>query len=263
MEREIILPKLGTESKVFDMIKNSEETINKFRATPAARRLIREEKIDVKTIIPTGPKGRIQLKDVNKTISMIKAKGYAPRYEPIVVETKLDTLIGHPQNTRKISKIFRVAKGQSLKKLLEDEINEEVVKKEMIVNPNLDFVPFVENGVAELREEIIVKPTPIINGEVGIIDKDQPLKEDLAMEAKIGLEKDHQPKNEIKQARVIRNKEFDQIDEKIKSEKELNEVLEKEIDKSPRTKRKIITKAPVGSHLENATITLTIEIEWK
>ncbi len=231
-------------NKIFDEIKKAgqdkqaTDELSGVRATPAARRLIREKKIDLKTILPTGPKGRIQLADVEKTISTIKAKGYAIEYEPVVVKTKLDSLIGHPENTTKPARVFRVAKGQSLKELIDDQADlseEEVVvrQKEMQANPDLDFVPFVENGAADLREEIVVKPTPIIDGEVRVVTKDQtPTWKQSAKYQPLAEEKD------LKQAQVIRQ--------------ELEEPSQAQASKIEPSKEE--------SHLEN-TITLTIEID--
>ena len=247
-------------NKIVDEIKNASkqkqaiDALKTVRATPAARRRIREKKIDLKTIMPTGPKGRIQLADVEKTISQIKAKGYAREYEPIVVETKLETLIGHPENTTKVGKVFRVAKGQSLKKLIDDHSDlgekEEVIKqKEIQRNPDLDFVPFVDNGTAQLRDEIVVKPTPIIDGEVRILTKDQTpkWKESLKYQP-LSEEKEDRilEKKEVKQAQVIREQTADKVDQ----------------GESVPSKDGPCKDGPSKDdrHLEN-TITLTIEID--
>lgn len=172
---------VAEKKKLFDEIKKRQmdlepsntENLQKVRISPAARRLMREAGIDLNTVLGSGPKGRIQRSDVEKTISSIKATGTATVYEAAAVETKLETLLGHPDNRKKKKRILR-PKDQSVKEMTEEKMTNESNESKLIRNPKLDFVPFVENGQAKLRDEIIVKPTPIENGAVRLNDDENP-----------------------------------------------------------------------------------------
>ncbi|WKY43941.1 2-oxo acid dehydrogenase subunit E2 [Eubacteriaceae bacterium ES2] len=172
---------VADKKKLFDEIKSRQmavepsntENLQKVRISPAAKRLMREAGIDLNTVLGSGPKGRIQRSDVEKTISSIKATGTAPVYEAAAVATKLESLVGHPDNRMRKKRILR-PKDQSVKEMTEQKMTNESNESKLIRNPKLDFVPFVENGEAKLRDEIIVKPTPIESEAVRVKNDENP-----------------------------------------------------------------------------------------
>ncbi len=53
-------------------------------ATPAARRIAAENKIDLKTVMGTGPRDRVQASDVSKTIeAVLSRKNQQQPYHPL------------------------------------------------------------------------------------------------------------------------------------------------------------------------------------
>ncbi len=176
-----------------DVIEEPEEAtlkldprMGKVRATPAARRIAREFKVDIEKATGTGPNGRVEVDDVKKLVVIQPGTFDYKSKEPVVIGTSLDKIAGNPGNLfttpGKLEEI-PVKKTKSRKKL--SEMNQKV---ERLPNPELDFVPFVDandTGIEEkdtdvvtkiseldfvpfvdlkaepLREEIIVKPTPM------------------------------------------------------------------------------------------------------
>lgn len=160
--------------------------MGKVRATPAARRIAREFKVDIEKATGTGPNGRVEIDDVKKLVVIQPGTFDYKSKEPVVIGTSLDKIAGNPKNLfttpGKLEEI-PVNKTKPRKKL--SEMNQKV---ERLPNPELDFVPFVDaNDTAleekdtdvvtkiseldfvpfvdfkaePLREEIIVKPTPM------------------------------------------------------------------------------------------------------
>ena len=158
----------------------------KVRATPAARRIAREFKVAIEKATGTGPNGRIEVDDVKKLVVIQPGTFDYKSIEPVVIGTRLDKIAGNPSN------IFATpveleeipAKKTVARKKLKD-MNQKIEK---LPNPELDFVPFVDQNdekpevkdadvvtkisaldfvpfvdlkAEPLREEIIVKPTPM------------------------------------------------------------------------------------------------------
>ncbi|WKY47312.1 2-oxo acid dehydrogenase subunit E2 [Eubacteriaceae bacterium ES3] len=202
---------VAEKKKLFEEIKTNKslitekksENLQRARMSPAARRLMREAGIDLNNVLGTGPNGRIQLADVEKTISAIKAKGTAPVYETAEIETELESLVGHPENRKKTKSTLR-PKNQSIKEMTRKNMTEEKNENRASRKSNLDFVPFVENGEANLRDEIIVKPTPIKDEEIKLNSSEnrpewempenlnaEPLKEEVVDQGGISEETDN------------------------------------------------------------------------
>jgi len=158
----------------------------KLRATPAARRIAREFKVELQKVTGSGPNGRIETDDVKKLVVIQPGTFEYKSKEPVVIKTNLDNIVGNPKNLFstpvKLEAIPEKA-PRPRKKL--KEMNHKIEK---VPNPELDFVPFVDEDderlkaeeaevvtkISELdfvpfvdlkaeplREEIIVKPTPM------------------------------------------------------------------------------------------------------
>lgn len=158
----------------------------KVRATPAARRIAREFKVELQKAIGTGPNGRIEADDVKKLVVVQPGTLDYKSKEPVVIRTNLEKIAGNPSNLfstpRELEEI-PPEKPMSRKKL--KDMNQKIEKGP---NPELDFVPFVDENderlkikdadvvtkISELdfvpfvdlkadplREEIVVKPTPM------------------------------------------------------------------------------------------------------
>ncbi|OFV72200.1 2-oxo acid dehydrogenase subunit E2 [Acetobacterium wieringae] len=169
-----------------EVMTESDPRVGKVRATPAARRIAREFKVDIEKATGTGPNGRVEVDDVKKLVVIQPGTFDYKSKEPVVIGTSLDKIAGNPRNLfttpGKLEEI-PVNKTKSRKKL--SEMNQKV---ERLPNPELDFVPFVDaNDIGKeekdtdvvtkiseldfvpfvdlkaepLREEIIVKPTPM------------------------------------------------------------------------------------------------------
>lgn len=158
----------------------------KVRATPAARRIAREFKVELDQVIGSGPKGRIETDDVKKLVVIQPGSLNYKSKEPVVIKTNLEKIAGNPSNLFSTPVKLEEVPEPPLKprKKLRD-MNQ---KTEKLPNPELDFVPFVDENddrlkvqdvdvvtkISELdfvpfvdlkaeplREEIIVKPTPM------------------------------------------------------------------------------------------------------
>lgn len=188
------------ESKYQEEI-NPDPRFKKVRATPAARRIAREYKMDIQKMIGSGPNGRIEADDVKKMVVIIPGKSSYKSREPVVIGTALDVIIGNQENVfKKPEKIekkpgnYHLDSAQKLNTGVEPTKTEETPRKKIkdmnqkiakVPNPKLDFVPFVEEVLESidavvmkknsemdfvpfvdsmalpLREAIIVKPMPI------------------------------------------------------------------------------------------------------
>ncbi|AFA49694.1 2-oxo acid dehydrogenase subunit E2 [Acetobacterium woodii] len=158
----------------------------KVRATPAARRIAREFKVDIKKAVGTGQNGRIEADDVKKMVVILPGKFSYKSKEPVVIGTDLDRIHGNPKN--RFSRPTKLEELPNKKVKPAKKLKAMNPKIEKVPNPDLDFVPFVdetteklENHDAEvvtkiseldfvpfvdvkaepLRDEIIVKPTPM------------------------------------------------------------------------------------------------------
>ncbi|MBI4855384.1 MAG: 2-oxo acid dehydrogenase subunit E2 [Acetobacterium woodii] len=158
----------------------------KVRATPSARRIAREFKVDIKKATGTGPNGRIEVDDVKKMVVIQPGTFNFKSKEPVVISTDLENLAGNPQNLFSLPVKLEEppAKKADTRKRLKD-MNHKIEK---LPNPELDFVPFVDENAEKfeekdadvvtkiseldfvpfvdikaepLRDEIIVKPTPM------------------------------------------------------------------------------------------------------
>ena len=158
----------------------------KLRATPAARRIAREFKVELQKVTGSGPNGRIETDDVKKLVVIQPGTFEYKSKEPVVIKTNLDNIVGNPKNLFstpvKLEAIPEKA-PRPRKKLKEmnhkiekvpnpaldfvpfvDEDDERLKAEEAEVVTKiseLDFVPFVDLKAEPLREEIIVKPTPM------------------------------------------------------------------------------------------------------
>jgi len=310
MATEIILPKLGleaTEEKMPDGLKpesmealrlkrETEEGLEKVRATPSARRLAKQHHIIIENIVGTGPKGRIQIEDVKSVLAAQPLPIGSP--EPVVIYTELEEIPGNPENYlggRKpkesfaqrvpaIAKIMsmvedldlkprldnrgpdgRVVPGElgSIKRFKENEdnftgdygeyvkvlpkrvetvsevMNIEPTSPEIIPNPALDFVPFVE----EIKEDL-----------EGTITKAEEKTKEKAEEKEVEKVEEIKENNEKIKAEILVKPVVVSSLENI----EKNETMDKTRLSG---KRKIIAQRMVKSHLENAVMTLTTEID--
>lgn len=160
--------------------------LGKVRATPAARRIAREYQVEIEKATGSGPKGRIEADDVKKLVVIQPGTFEYKSKEPVVIRTNLEKIAGNPGNLFstpvKLEEIPE-KKSRSRKKLR--DMNQKIEK---LPNPELDFVPFVDENdkklqekdadvvtkisaldfvpfvdlkAEPLREEIIVKPTPM------------------------------------------------------------------------------------------------------
>lgn len=159
------------ESKHQEEIK-PDPRFKKVRATPAARRIAREYKMDIQKMIGSGPNGRIEADDVKKMVVIIPGKSSYKSREPVVIGTALDVIIGNQENVfkkpQKIEKIpgnYRMDSAQKLNTGVEPTKTEATPRKkikdmnqkiEKMPNPKLDFVPFVEE-VLEPIDEVVMK----------------------------------------------------------------------------------------------------------
>ncbi len=158
----------------------------KVRATPAARRIAREFEVDIRNAVGTGQNGRIEADDVKKMVVILPGKFSYKSKEPVVIGTDLDRIHGNPKNRfsrpTKLEelpnkKIKPTKKIKAMNKKIEkvpnpdldfvpfvDETTERLENQEIDVVTKiseLDFVPFVDIKAEPLRDEIIVKPTPM------------------------------------------------------------------------------------------------------
>ncbi|MDD3308287.1 MAG: 2-oxo acid dehydrogenase subunit E2 [Acetobacterium sp.] len=158
----------------------------KVRATPAARRIAREFKVELRKAVGTGPNGRIEADDVKKMVVVQPGTFDYKSKEPVVIRTSLEKIAGNPSNlfsTPTELEEIPPEKPMSRKKLKDmnqkiekgpnpeldfvpfvDENDERLKSKDADVVTKiseLDFVPFVDLKAEPLREEIIVKPTPM------------------------------------------------------------------------------------------------------
>ena len=163
--------------------------LGKERATPAARRLAREHGIALMTVPGTGPQGRIQLEDVRRMVIIRPGPSDYCSKEPAVIGTIMDIIEGNPENVRTSGKEATAVpkttkppqpakpeeptpvKAEPRKRPFKKNRNH---KSEIIPNPELDFVPFVEGEAEPLREEIIVKAVPMSELDKTAAEKNRP-----------------------------------------------------------------------------------------
>jgi len=158
----------------------------KVRATPAARRIAREFKVELVKATGTGPNGRIETDDVKKLVVIQPGTFDYKSKEPVVIKTSLDKIAGNPDNlfstpvkleeipdNKTVSRKKLKDMNQKIEKVPNPELdfvpfvdendeNREVKDADVVTKVSaLDFVPFVDLKAEPLREEIIVKPTPM------------------------------------------------------------------------------------------------------
>ncbi|MBC3795885.1 dihydrolipoamide acetyltransferase family protein [Acetobacterium tundrae] len=181
------------QAQIQDEIELKPETdprLEKVRATPAARRVAREHHIDIQTIPGSGPNGRIQIEDVKRMVVFSPGHSGYSSPETAVIGTALEEIIGNPENVFSDPVKEEIKEDKSEKR--ETKIKKPVAmkpaarnnKSEMIPNPELDFVPFVEGEVEPLREEIIVKSVPLSSLEKTSFEKTVPEKNEKQLENK-------------------------------------------------------------------------------
>ncbi|MEO1815958.1 MAG: 2-oxo acid dehydrogenase subunit E2 [Acetobacterium sp.] len=202
------------------MVVEPDPRVGKVRATPAARRIAREFKVKLEKATGSGPNGRIEADDVKKLVVIQPGTFDYKSKEPVVIGTSLDKIAGNPGNLFstpvKLEEIPDKKTGsrkklkdmnQKIEKVPNPELdfvpfvdendeNREVKDADVVTKISaLDFVPFVDLKAEPLREEIIVKPTPM-----HMLYESEP--EDLALENKKsrGLPRKNQAhdKNDIK-----------------------------------------------------------------
>ncbi|MBC3886898.1 hypothetical protein GH810_01035 [Acetobacterium paludosum] len=164
--------------------------LEKARATPAARRVAREHQINIQTIPGSGPNGRIQIEDVKRMVVFSPGHSGYSSPETAVIGTALEEIIGNPENVFSDPIKEEIKEEKSEKR--ETKIKKPVAmkpaarnnKSEMMPNPKLDFVPFVEGEVEPLREEIIVKSVPLSSLEKTSFEKTAPEKNEQQSENK-------------------------------------------------------------------------------
>ncbi|MBU4440776.1 MAG: 2-oxo acid dehydrogenase subunit E2 [Acetobacterium sp.] len=186
LEEELKEELLAVQEEAPQEFPESDPREGKVRATPSARRIAREFKVDIKKATGTGPNGRIEVDDVKKMVVIQPGTFNFKSKEPVVISTNLEKLAGNPQNLFSLPVKLEEppAKKADTRKKLKD-MNQKIEK---LPNPDLDFVPFVDENAEKfeakdadvvtkiseldfvpfvdikaepLREEIIVKPTPM------------------------------------------------------------------------------------------------------
>ncbi|WP_373482488.1 2-oxo acid dehydrogenase subunit E2 [Acetobacterium sp.] len=198
--------------------------VGKVRATPAARRIAREFKVELKKATGTGPNGRIEADDVKKMVVIQPGTFDYKSKEPVVIGTSLDKIAGNPSNLFSTPvKLEEIPDKKTVSRKKLKDMNQRIEK---VPNPELDFVPFVDENdknredkdadvvtkvsaldfvpfidlkVEPLREEIIVKPTPM-----HLLHESEPENLGLKNKKSRGLPRKNQiqdkNKNEIKAA---------------------------------------------------------------
>jgi len=76
----------------------SDPRAGKVRATPAARRIAREFKVELEKATGSGPNGRIEADDVKKLVVIQPGTFDYKSKEPVVIGTSLDKIAGNPGN---------------------------------------------------------------------------------------------------------------------------------------------------------------------
>lgn len=160
--------------------------VGKVRATPAARRIAREFKVAIDKATGTGPNGRIEADDVKKLVVIQPGTFDYKSKEPVVIGTSLDKIAGNPRNLFSLpGELEEIPDKTPVSRKKLKDMNQKIEK---VPNPELDFVPFVDEQDEQqedkdadvvtkisaldfvpfvdlkaepLREEIIVKPTPM------------------------------------------------------------------------------------------------------
>lgn len=160
--------------------------VGKVRATPAARRIAREFKVEIDKATGSGPNGRIEADDVKKLVVIQPGTFDYKSKEPVVIKTSLDKIAGNPSNL--FSTPVKLEEIPEKKTVTRKKLKDMNQKSEKVPNPELDFVPFVDENDEDrevkdadvvtkisaldfvpfvdlkaepLRDEIIVKPTPM------------------------------------------------------------------------------------------------------
>jgi pyruvate dehydrogenase E2 component (dihydrolipoamide acetyltransferase) len=192
----------------------------KVRATPAARRIAREFKVELKKATGTGPNGRIEVDDVKKLVVIQPGTFDYKSKEPVVIGTSLDKIAGNPSNLfstpvkleeipdkKTVSRKKLKDMNQKIEKLPNPELdfvpfvdendeNREVKDADVVTKVSaLDFVPFVDLKAEPLREEIIVKPTPM-----HLLHESESEDQSLENKRSRGLSRKNQNQNNIKMA---------------------------------------------------------------
>ncbi|PKM58855.1 MAG: hypothetical protein CVU99_16400 [Firmicutes bacterium HGW-Firmicutes-4] len=166
--------------------KEPDPRAGKVRATPAARRIAREFKVELVKATGSGPNGRIEVDDVKKLVVIQPGTFDYKSKEPVVIGTSLDKIAGNPSNL--FSTPVKLEEIPDKKTVSRKKLKDMNQKIEKVPNPELDFVPFVDENdenrevkdadvvkkvsaldfvpfvdlkAEPLREEIIVKPTPM------------------------------------------------------------------------------------------------------
>ena len=294
------------------MVVEPDPRVGKVRATPAARRIAREFKVELEKATGSGPNGRIEIDDVKKLVVIQPGTFDYKSKEPVVIGTSLDKIAGNPGNL--FSTPVKLEEIPDKKTVSRKKLKDMNQKIEKVPNPELDFVPFVDEHddkpevkdadvvtkisaldfvpfvdlkAEPLREEIIVKPTPM-----HMLYENEP--EDLVLENKKsrGLPRKNQAqeknKNDIKaaatsvptiaEAIVSDISEVSEVNENIEVKKEIIietakeplqemeivESIEKNHEEKNMTRPvrpKAIRKYLVKSNAKTPVISLTTEID--
>lgn len=289
MQREAIVPKLELEAteekmpvglklqalKTPEQKKETDLGLVKVRATPAARRLAKQQQIIIENIVGTGPNGRIQIEDVQSALAAQPLP--SEPQEHVVINTALEEIPGNPENYlggRKpkeslvqrvpaLAKIIsmvddldlkprldtrdpdgRVVPGElgSIKRFQENEDNftgdyGEYVK---VLPKRVEEIPEVAN-IEQINPEVIASPA------LNFI----PFAEE---KAEVEVREEVEEKIDPTKAEILGNTVADEPSEKAANNEHINKVRLS-------GKRKIIAERMIKSNLENAVITLTTEID--
>ena len=253
MAKEIILPELelealGEENPNAEKIQSTEDLglrretdlgFGKVRATPAARRLAKEHHMIIENIVGTGPNGRIQIENVESVLEAQPLPSRQP--EPVVISSELEEIFGHPEN---------YLGGRKEKEKLTQRVPG--LAKFMSIVDDFDLKPRLDTREPDGR---------VVPGELSSIKRFQENDDDFTG--------DYGEYVRVLPKREQALPEMDTIEESVPLNRNeilinMSETIEKTemLNKTSLSeKQKIITDSMIKSNLENAVITLTIEID--
>jgi|LGVE01.1.fsa_nt_gb pyruvate dehydrogenase E2 component (dihydrolipoamide acetyltransferase) len=134
----------------------------KIRATPAARRLAKEQHILIEEVLGTGPKGRIQEEDILGILQKNPERIESPNN--VIIGTALEEIIGDPKNIKR-----KYIKNGKKNHLVSGKTMTKRGLQPLEVKKNIDFVSFIEEYSEEQKNrkkeennsEIRIKPKTI------------------------------------------------------------------------------------------------------
>lgn len=222
----------GQSLEEFFLERRNDLGVGKIRATPAARRLAKEHHIVLENLVGTGPGGRIKIEDIEAlTVGSMKASTPGEP-EPVVINTELEEILGNFENTSLIP---------TQKESLAQRVP--ALAKIMSMVDDLDLIPRSDTRGPDGR---------VVSGEPGSIKRFQEEEKE-----KEDDEEDFSA-DYGEYVKVLPRRTDESMEDDPRGSSDKKESTDKDILSG---KRKIIADRMVKSNLENAVITLTIEID--